>query len=168
MPRVRIQTRIMAPRERVFDLARSIDAHVESAAGTREQAIDGRCSGLIENGEAVTWEARHLGVRQQLKVIITSMDRPDQFVDEMVSGAFRSLRHTHRFVIVTENETVMIDELEFQAPLKPLGWMVEQIFLTRYMRRFLKRRNQVLKNLAESDLGDKYLLDSQRIGPTSL
>lgn len=45
---------IHAPIERVFELARSIDAHVDSAAATQERVVGGRTSGLIEEGETLT------------------------------------------------------------------------------------------------------------------
>lgn len=88
MPTLHLRTLINAPIERVFDLARSIDAHMASTSQTREKAISGRTSGLIEQGETVTWEATHFGIRQQLSVRITQMDRPYHFEDEMISGAF--------------------------------------------------------------------------------
>ncbi len=50
MPLIELSTGIRAPIERVFDLARSIDAHVASTGQTRERAVAGRTSGLIELG----------------------------------------------------------------------------------------------------------------------
>ena len=46
MPLIQIETKIVAPQERVFDLARSIDAHMASTRGTHEKAVAGRTSGL--------------------------------------------------------------------------------------------------------------------------
>src|SRR5215218_8887243 len=57
---IEMSTYIAAPRERVFDLARSIDVHQRSLEHTRERAVGGRTSGLIGLGETVTWRARHL------------------------------------------------------------------------------------------------------------
>ena len=88
MPVIQLETKIDSPPDRVFDLARSIDAHMASTEGTNERAIGGRTSGLIEIGETVTWEARHFGVRQRLTVRVTSFDRPHSFSDEMISGAY--------------------------------------------------------------------------------
>jgi len=76
MPVIQLETKITAPVERVFDLARSIDAHTSTTEGTGERAAEGRTTGLIEAGETVTWEARHLGVRQRLTSKITAMERP--------------------------------------------------------------------------------------------
>jgi len=52
---IRLWTPIAAPSERVFDLARSIDAHQDSAGGTQERAVAGVTRGLIGLGEEVTW-----------------------------------------------------------------------------------------------------------------
>jgi len=156
MPIIQLETQIAAPVERVFDLARSIDAHTSTTEGTGERAVDGRTSGLIEAGETVTWEARHLGVRQRLTSKITAMERPNFFVDEMVSGAFAMMHHRHEFAADGEG-TVMRDIFEFTAPLGPFGWLAEKLFLTAYMEKFLVQRNGGLKALAESDGWRKFL-----------
>jgi hypothetical protein len=49
--RIELITTIAAPPGPCFDLARSIDLHLESTAGTGEKAVAGRTSGLIEMGE---------------------------------------------------------------------------------------------------------------------
>lgn len=43
----------------------------------------------------------------------------------------------------------MTDELDFEAPLGPLGRLAEVLFLTRYMRRFLEARAAFIKARAE-------------------
>jgi ligand-binding SRPBCC domain-containing protein len=156
MPLIELATQIQAPIDRVFDLARSIDAHIASTVGTDERAVAGRTAGLIELGEMVTWEARHLGIKQRLTVRITAFERPVLFADEMVNGAFASMRHTHQF---SENSdgTLMKDKFCFSAPFGLLGQMVERLFLTRYMTQFLFKRGQALKRLAESDEWQRFL-----------
>ncbi|HCT46382.1 MAG: cell division protein [Phycisphaerae bacterium] len=157
MPIIRTTTTIQAPIQRVFDLARSIDAHVATTTKSGEKAVAGRKTGLIEYAESVTWEAKHLGRTQRLKVQITEFDRPNQFVDEMVTGAFRSLRHVHRFKPLTPDQTEMTDELVFKAPMGPLGTIAEKLFLTGYMQRFLEERNQELKQIAESQRWKEFV-----------
>lgn len=147
---VRLLTSIAAPPERVFDLARSIDAHLDSAEATHERAIAGVTRGLIEMGDEVTWEARHFGIKQKLTVRISSFERPFRFQDVMVSGAFKSMKHDHEF-IAQRPGTLMEDRFEFESPFGILGRVVDRAFLAGYMRRFLVRRNQVLKTLAESE-----------------
>ena len=157
MPVIRLSTSIAAPPERVFDLARSIDAHQQSAAGTSERAVAGVTTGLIGMGDEVTWEARHFGVKQKLTVRVTAFERPFRFQDIMVSGAFKSMKHDHAFSAQPPG-TLMIDSFEFESPFGIFGQIVDRMVLYGYMRRFLVQRNQVLKNLAESDEWRKYLV----------
>jgi hypothetical protein len=67
---IHLRTEINAPIERVFGLARSIDAHQASASSTHERAGAGLVSGLIGDGDEVTWEAKHLGIKQRLRVLL--------------------------------------------------------------------------------------------------
>lgn len=156
MPVIELSTVIRAPRERVFDLARSIEAHQDSTGGTGERAVAGVTRGLIGLGEEVTWEAVHFGIRQRLSVRITKFDRPSHFQDVMLTGAFRSMVHDHTFLEHPEG-TLMEDRFEFIAPLGIFGRIAERLFLTAYMRRFLEKRNAVLKGLAESEDWKCYL-----------
>ena len=156
MPVIELTTVIRAPRERVFDLARSIDAHQDSAGGTEERAVAGVTKGLIGMDGEVTWEARHFGVRQRLTVRVTAFERPKHFQDVMVSGAFKSMVHDHEFAEHPAG-TLMSDHFEFRSPLGILGAIVDRVFLASYMRRFIVRRNEVLKQLAESAEWSRYL-----------
>jgi ligand-binding SRPBCC domain-containing protein len=146
---IEISTPIKAPIERCFDLARSIDLHMESTKQTGETAIAGRTSGLIELGETVTWRAKHFGVWQTLTSKITGFDYPNSFTDEMVEGAFKSFRHEHLFYALN-NETVMKDIFAFEAPFGLVGEFANYLFLGRYMSYLLKKRNQTIKETAEA------------------
>ena len=156
---IEVSTLIRAPRDRVFDLARSIDAHQDSTGGTDERAVAGVTSGLIGMDEEVTWEARHFGVRQRLTVRVTAFERPTHFQDIMISGAFKSMVHDHHFAEHPEG-TQMSDRFEFTSPLGILGALADRLFLKSYMRRFIVRRNAVLKELAESGDWNRYIQQS--------
>lgn len=156
MVEIELVTFIAAPRERVFDLSRSIDLHQRSTERTREQAVGGRTSGLIGLDEEVTWRARHLGVTQHLTSHISGYERPRWFRDEMVRGAFAWMAHDHWFD-EAEGGTLLRDSFRFAAPLGPLGRIAEVLVLRRYMTRFLKARNTVIKQVAESDEWRRYL-----------
>lgn len=151
MSRIELVSLVAAPPERVFDLARSVDAHVASATGTHERPVGGKTSGLLELGDEVTWEARHLGVMQKLTSRMTMFDRPRHFRDSMVRGAFRRFDHDHFFEPVpgaSAPTTRCTDVFDFEAPLGLLGRIAERVFLERYMRRFLEERARVLEELA--------------------
>jgi ligand-binding SRPBCC domain-containing protein len=150
MPKIELTTYINAPIDKVFDLSRSIDLHMESTKQTGEKAIAGKTSGLIGLGETVTWRAKHFGIWQTLTSKIIEYDRLNVFVDEMVNGAFKSFRHEHRFTI-ERGQTVMRDVFEFESPLGFIGKLFNKLILTRYMTKLLLERNRVIKEAAESN-----------------
>jgi ligand-binding SRPBCC domain-containing protein len=150
MSTIELVTLIHAPPERCFDLSRSVDLHVASTRQTGERAVGAVTSGLLGLGEEVTWSARHFGIRQTLTSRITAFDRPRHFRDAMVHGAFRRFDHDHFFAAHGEG-TEMRDVFDFESPLGPLGRLVDALVLERYMRRFLERRNEEIKRVAESE-----------------
>ena len=150
MPLIKLETYIDAPPELCFDLARDVEVHMASTAETEERAVAGVTSGLMELNDEVTWEAKHLGVRQRLTSRITALERPRMFVDEMQRGAFKHLRHLHLF-LPDGGGTRMIDELTFASPFGLVGRLVDWLFLENYMRRFLIKHNEHIKRVAEKE-----------------
>ena len=122
-----------------------------STQQTNEIAVAGVITGLIRLNESVTWKARHFGVWQKLTSEITEFKYPDYFVDEMVKGAFKSFRHEHYFKEKENNMTEMIDKFSYESPLGILGSLADKLFLKRYMTDLLDKRNQTIKEVAESD-----------------
>src|SRR5688572_8431184 len=155
MPTIHLETRIAAPPERCFNLARSVDLHVGSMSHTRERAVAGITVGMMEFGDTVTWEARHFRLRWHLTSRITDFDPPHRFADEQVDGPFAGFCHVHTFTRLDTGDTLMTDEFAFDAPFGPLGHLANVLFLTRYMRRLLARRNAYLKLVAEEHDGDR-------------
>ena len=95
MPIVKLETKINSTLEICFDLSRSIDLHKISTAHTKEKAIDGVTTGLINLNEFVTWQAVHFGIKQKLTSKITAFNKPFHFRDEQVKGAFKFIIHDH-------------------------------------------------------------------------
>ena len=159
-------TRIRAPQERCFDLARSVEVHLAGNIHYGEQAIAmaGVTSGLIGSGQRVTWRARHFGLRHRLTSEITVMDRPRYFRDVMIRGPFRSMEHDHYYRSLSTKETEMRDVFRFTAPFGILGRLVERPVLRDYMRALLRERNAVIRELAESEAWRRYLLEPDACG----
>ena len=149
MPKIHLTSFIAAPIERVFDLSRSINLHQISTASSNEKAIDGVMTGLINKDETVTWQAMHLFKKRQFTSKITEMKSPDFFIDEMVKGDFASFHHEHHFK-ATDNGTIMIDIINFETPYGKIGKMANAIFLKKYLEKFLIKRNEVIKDYAET------------------
>jgi ligand-binding SRPBCC domain-containing protein len=156
MPIIKIEMKIDAPIERVFDLARCIDLHTESMSQSRENAVAGKTEGLIDINETVTWEAIHFGVKQKLTSKITIFERPYRFRDSMVKGAFKRFDHDH-FFEMEDSQTIMKDIFDYDLPFGFLGSIADSLFLESYMRNLLESRNALIKTVAESDDWKKYI-----------
>lgn len=148
MSKIILNTKIESDIQTVFDLARDIDLHQKSTFKTGEIAIAGRTTGLIELNETVTWKAKHLGVVQTLTTKIISMEKPNEFTDIMLKGAFKSMKHQHLFKQEGKN-TIMTDIFEFESPFGVIGKLFNIIYLKNYMKSFLLERNRLIKETAE-------------------
>ncbi len=149
MGHVRVVTSIAAPIDVCFDAARSLSAHVESAKFSHEKLVElGKLGGYLELGDLVCFEGRHFGVRQRFCARIIEMKRPERFVDEMVRGAFQSLRHVHQFE-QSDGVTTMTDTVDWEAPLGILGRIADALFLERHMQWFVLSKQSALKEMIE-------------------
>jgi ligand-binding SRPBCC domain-containing protein len=156
MPEIHLTTFITAPAERVFDLSRSITFHEQSMAHTGEKAIGGVTSGLINLNETVTWQATHFFKKRVLESKITAMTPYTFFEDTMVKGDFASLRHEHHFKQI-KNGTIMIDLFNYESPYGIAGKIANTMFLTRYLKSLLVKRNLIVKEFAETDKWEQVL-----------
>jgi ligand-binding SRPBCC domain-containing protein len=154
MARLVLETRIEAPLDVCFDLARDVGIHCRTADFTGERAVlPGRTTGLLELGDQVTFEGVHLGVRQRLTARVVEMERPLRFADEQEEGIFTRLRHLHEFRSEASG-TVMRDTLEWRSPLGILGTIADRLIVKRHLEWFLKRKQARLKALAEASAPD--------------
>jgi ligand-binding SRPBCC domain-containing protein len=151
-----LETKIHAPVERCFDLARSIDFHQLSTYGSNERVVAGRMKGLILQGETVTWEATHFLVRQMLTTKITAMERPFRFYDVMQQGAFKSMEHEHLFQY-GNGTTTMVDEFVYETPFGIFGRLFDKLVLKRYMTHLLTMRSHAIKQALESEEWKKFM-----------
>ena len=145
MPAFRVLTDIAAPPPVCFDLARSIDLHLESMIASGEKAVAGVTSGLIAAGEEVSWEARHFGILWRMTSRITEFDPPRRFVDEMVRGPFAAFRHEHAFQPAGDHGTRMTDVITFRMALGPVANVPAGL----YLRRLMRIRNAAIRQAAE-------------------
>ncbi|HYD00837.1 MAG TPA: SRPBCC family protein [Phycisphaerales bacterium] len=149
---------IAAPPERCFDLARSMDFHPHSMRATGERVVSGRASGLLELGDEVEFEGRHLGMTRRLRARIAEMDRPRTFVDVQVpgGGAFEALTHQHRFEPLAGVGTRVTDEIEIEVGYGPLSVAAERIIVGPHLRRLVSQHQRNLKETAEMEGSDGW------------
>ena len=76
----------------------------------------------------------------------------------MLKGAFKKLHHQNLFEW-TGNETIMTDMFYFEAPFGILGELFSKFILKNYMKGFLIKRNETIKEVAETSKWKSLLND---------
>ena len=155
---IRQEIVIQAPCERCFDLARSVDFHVESAPRIAARADGGRRTGLSTEGEYTVWSARFLGVRSSMVTQIEDYRRPAGFRDRMTTGLLHRFEHAYRFEGHAGGGCVMTDELVVAAPFRFLGRLVERAYLRARMVSLVGERLEAIKRAAESNEWRRYVV----------
>ncbi len=148
MTKIHLETTIKGNIQEVFDLSRSIDFHVQSASFTKEKAIAGVTTGLINLNQIVQWRGKHLGFWLTHTSKIIEFEAPTAFTDVMIQGNFTYFIHKHKFV-KTNNGVLMTDILQYKIPYGILGKIVDKLILKAHLTRFLERRNRALKEHIE-------------------
>ena len=148
MTTIKITTNYFAPIETIFNTNRNIDIHQQSASKTKEIAIAGITSGIINKKETVTWKGKHFGVYLTHQSLISEMIFPTYFVDEQLKGKFKSFKHQH-FFEQKENYVEVTDILEYETPFGIFGQLFDKLLLKKHLTNFIIHRNTVLKNLAK-------------------
>ena len=141
-------TLIKTTPKQAFSASLDIDAHLASMEASGETAIAGVTSGKIGLGETFTWKARHFFITWKMTSKITELEEPHRFVDEQVRGPFKKFRHEHLF-LADPVGTRMVDRIQFDAPLGPLGDLTEKIVLGRYLPKLIVERNEFLRSELE-------------------
>jgi ligand-binding SRPBCC domain-containing protein len=82
----------------------------------------------MREGLRIEYRVSPLGFPQRWISEITRWEPPGAFVDEQRVGPYRRWRHLHRFV-AREGGTEVIDEVDYQVPLGPVGRAVEAVLV---------------------------------------
>ena len=154
---IRYEVRVRAPAARCFDLARSVDLHVDSATDIAARAVGGRMEGLSEAGDETTWSARFCGMRFAMTTQIEGFTPPAVFGDRLTRGLLRQFAHIYRFAPLPDGGCTMSDELTIEAPFGPLGRLAERFYLARRMASLVRWRLEHVQRVAESEAWRRYL-----------
>lgn len=149
MTTIQLDTKIQTSIEKAFTLSLDIDFHKKSASQTNEEAIAGVTSGIIKLNETVTWRGKHLGIFLTHKSIISALEHPYHFIDEMVQGQFKSFKHRHYFE-EKKGVVYMKDIITYTTPYGILGKLLDVLFIKNHMTQFITHRNLALKNELEA------------------
>lgn len=150
MPTIHLTNFIAAPIERVFDLSRNLTIYKLMLQGRKEQFSSGAASMFINQGETLTFHAKHFGKTRLVTTRVMDLKKPSSFVQEQVKGDLLHFKHEHHFKSV-ENGTIMIDLIDFDGPRDVIGKVAAKLYLKKYLERFIGMRNSLIQQYAESE-----------------
>jgi ligand-binding SRPBCC domain-containing protein len=70
-----------------------------------------------------------------------------EYIDEMLTGPFKKWKHFHKFNQIRENETEVIDEVEFDLPYGIFGKVVSIYANKKLKKIFEHRKDETIKYL---------------------
>lgn len=150
MPKIHVTTFVKSPPNRVFDLCRHLSLIKKSVQGKNESVRSSSGSPLINNGDTITYHAKHLGKHRSVVLRVTEFDRGVKLTEEEVKGDLNKYRHEHYFKQI-DNGTIMIDILEYDMPKDFIGRLAGKYFLKNYLEKIILNRVQIIKNYAETE-----------------
>ncbi len=107
----------------------------------------------LEVGAEAVIELRVLGpIKQRWLARHTVYEPPVRFVDEQVSGPFRRWVHEHR-VEATATGAALVDTIDYELPLGPLGRIADALFVRRMLRTMFERRHAITRREVEGRAG---------------
>jgi ligand-binding SRPBCC domain-containing protein len=161
METIRFSTWIDAPVERCFLLSLNVALHVASARSTNAKVIAGVREGLIRQGETVTFQGGHLGLRWRYTSLIDILRPYSYFHDVMTEGPFERFEHEHHFATMDDGTRIR-DEIRFSLGGGTLRRLTTKMFVRKDLTEFVFRRNAEIKRVAESEEWRRYLEDWPR------
>jgi len=100
----------------------------------------------IQSGTRIDHRLALFGILFQLRTRIESFDPPNRFTDVQERGPYQLWRHTHEFAD-QDGGTLMVDRVDYQLPLGPLGGLVNALFVQRQLKHIFDYRFQVIERL---------------------
>ena len=157
MPVIEFETTINAPLAKVWAFHQDIESLVKLSPPEDEVEIEYADKPLREGSRIVInskgpltsrieWTAKIVEQREPHAVVFGEEAR---FVDVQERGPFALWRHEHEFEHVDEKTTRCRDRITYRAPLGPIGWLLDVIFVRRKLSRMFRYRHQQLRKLLE-------------------
>lgn len=109
--------------------------------------VSGAEVGDIRDGQIIEYRLRPLwNIPARWVTRIEEVRAPVRFVDVQVAGPYRLWRHQHDF-FERPDGVLMIDHVDYAAPLGPLGRLLERLLIRRRLDRIFDFREEVLAEL---------------------
>jgi ligand-binding SRPBCC domain-containing protein len=97
-------------------------------------------------GTLIDYRLSLLGIPFQWRTRIESFEPPDRFTDVQERGPYQRWHHTHEFN-EQDGGTWMVDRVEYQLPLGPIGWLANALFVQQQLKQIFDYRYLAVERL---------------------
>ena len=115
-----------------------------------------RHDGTIEEGDRLVMKIRQGPVAVRWEALHTDHIPGEQFVDRQVRGPFKRWEHTHRFEPLGPNRSLLVDRVDYELPMGPVGSLfggskTKQVLERMFAFRHRRTREDLLRHGADVD-----------------
>ena len=105
---------------------------------------------VMRPGTLIDYRLSLLGIPFQWRTRIESFEPPHRFTDLQERGPYKRWHHTHEFS-EQDGGTWMVDRVEYQLPLGPIGRLANALFVQRQLKQIFDYRFQAIERLLVGD-----------------
>ncbi len=104
----------------------------------------------IKKGALIDYQLKLRGLPLTWKTIISTWNPPHVFVDEALQSPYKQWIHCHTFTEISENQTLIEDEVKYRLPLEPLGDLAHW-FVRRELDYIFDYRQKAVKEILQPE-----------------
>ncbi len=103
----------------------------------------------IKKGSLIDYKLKLRGFPVKWQTIISEWNPPHLFVDEALKSPYKQWIHRHTFTELSENKTLIEDEVKYRLPLEPFGGDLAYWFVRRELDYIFDFRQKIVEEILQ-------------------
>lgn len=103
----------------------------------------------LKKGALIDYRLKLRGVSLTWRTVISTWNPPFEFVDEALKSPYKQWIHRHTFSVVSENRTLIKDEVRYRLPFEPLG-DIAHFFVRKELNYIFDFRQKTVKEILQT------------------
>jgi uncharacterized protein len=101
----------------------------------------------MKSGALIDYRLKVRGLPMTWRTLIEEWNPPHRFIDTQLKGPYRLWHHTHEFIALGPNRTLMKDTVRYEVPLGPLGLVINALVVERDVQAIFKFRKLEIEKI---------------------